>query len=85
MTQAQKIERWKDENELSEDEVLRVVQARRRGEPEPRFERGEYVEARREALEAAGLEAEDADGLPDDLEDHTVAQHVERLQRERRS
>jgi hypothetical protein len=69
--------RHKTDEELSVDEHLQRIQAEGRGETWRRPETAEYVEARREALAAAGLEPDDdpAEKAPEDMtaEDHVRA------------
>jgi hypothetical protein len=72
-------ERYKSADELSVDEMLRVVQAARRGSPEPKFERDDYRAYKANALRAAGLtdeaDASDPGAAPDleNMEDHLRA------------
>ena len=71
----EKIERFKDQSEWSTDEVL----ANRRTGAIP--ENPEYTEARRKALERAGLEDEDdAGGLTDEDGNLTTAGYLRDLQ-----
>jgi hypothetical protein len=58
--------RYKELEELSVDEL-----AQRRSDPDVRFETDAYRQARREALEGAGLEADD--DAPKELEEMTAA------------
>ena len=58
--------RYADISEYTVEQHVQRLQALKRGEPEPRFEREEYRIARRQALEAAGL-ADDTP--PDELTD----------------
>jgi hypothetical protein len=82
-------ERYVDETDLTGDQMLEVVQARRRGESEPRFERKEYQQHRADVLREGGLDSEadeveaQAAGLTP-IEDMSPAQHLERIQRGRR-
>jgi hypothetical protein len=79
-----KPKRFRDRDELTMDQELAVQQAARRGESAPKFETDEYRAARREALADAGLEPEDgAESADKPLEEMSVGDHVERLQRDR--
>ena len=79
--------RFKPEDELSGDETLAVVRARRAGGPIPRFETDSYRRHRAAALREAGLDGEAdevEDDMVDDLESMTPAQHLRRIQAGRR-
>jgi hypothetical protein len=72
-------ERFKSRDDFSMDEELAMVQAARRGELTPRFERDEYKRFRRDALTEAGLEPDEADAEPVPLEEQTTEEHFDRL------
>jgi rRNA maturation protein Nop10 len=74
-------ERYKQREDYTMDEEVAAVQAEQRGDPPPRFERDEYRQARREALEDAGLEPEDDAEKPTPLEDMTPEDHFNRIRR----
>jgi hypothetical protein len=78
-----KIRRYKTREELTLDEELAVVQAQRADKPQPRFETAEYRQARREALEDAGLDPGEEDTGPVDPAEMTPAQHFERIRKPR--
>jgi hypothetical protein len=86
---AEKPKRYKDESELDGDEMLQVVQARKRGDDPPRFERPEYAEHKAKALRASGLDDEAdeiearANGATVPLEERTTAEHFDRMRRHR--
>jgi hypothetical protein len=77
------IRRFKNRGELTLDEELAVVQAQRADKPLPRFETDEYRQARREALEDAGLDPGEEDTGPVDPAEMTPAQHFERIRKSR--
>ena len=77
------IRRYKTAEELTGDEHLAQEQARRRGKPVPRFETDEYREARRVALDAAGLSDEPDDDDDKPIEDRTPDEHLREVQRSR--
>jgi hypothetical protein len=81
MSDDDKIRRYKRRDELTMDEEVQVQQAAKRGKPEPRFERPEYTEARREALADAGLEdeGEPTNGKP--LEEQSVEDRFQQIRR----
>lgn len=72
-----KLERYKSDEEMT---VGDLVHFQRTGE---RPERDEYRQARREALEAAGLEVDDGGGPPAELEDMNVDDHARRIYSDR--
>jgi hypothetical protein len=78
-----KIRRFKDRTELTLDQELAVVQAQRADTPTPRFETAEYRQARREALEDAGLDPGEEDTGPVEPAEMTPAQHFERIRKPR--
>jgi hypothetical protein len=73
-----KIARFKAREDFSAEELIAAKAAAARGE-DFRIETTDYREARRVALEAAGLEPEHGDGsVP--IEDMSVAEHLRRQQ-----
>lgn len=74
------VQRYKSEEELSDDELLAVVRARHAGEPEPKFETAAYKQAKTEALEDAGLEPDADAAEPVPVEDQTVAERLAAVQ-----
>jgi hypothetical protein len=70
--------RFKRRDEYTIDEELRHQQAENRGEPIPRFERDEYKQARRQALEESGFEPED-EPAEKAVEDMTPEEHYQRI------
>jgi hypothetical protein len=74
-------ERFKKREDLTVDEQLAAIQAQKRGDPAPRFETDEYRQARREALEAAGLDPDDDAEESMALEDMTPEDHFNRIRR----
>jgi hypothetical protein len=85
-----KLRRFKRYDELTVDEIVQRQQAERRGEPEPKFERRAYLEAKADALREFGLTTE-ADELErraegDDAkspEDMTVDDYFNKIRRNR--
>jgi hypothetical protein len=73
------IKKWKDEEEMTMDELTECVSARRNGKSPPRFKTSEYLQAEREALEDAGLEPDDEGGEDTAVEDMSTDEHYERL------
>jgi hypothetical protein len=78
--------RFKDEDELDGDELLQTVQARRRGDDPPQFERKEYRQHKADALREAGLDAEadeleTAEAGPVPMEERTTQEHFDRIRR----
>ncbi|MGH2941334.1 MAG: hypothetical protein ACRDLN_00965 [Solirubrobacteraceae bacterium] len=65
-------ERFKRPEDLTADEVLAELQAKRRGAPQPRFERAEYRQYRADLLRAGGL-IDEADAAEPDVEPDLVA------------
>lgn len=81
-------ERYLAEDEYDLDQTLLAVQARRRGDPPPKFESPSYRRHRVEVLRVAGLDAEADEIEAEDevvgLEDQTPHEHLQRIQRGRR-
>jgi hypothetical protein len=73
------IQHYKTRDEFTPDEELAFIQAQRAGQPTPRFETDTYREARREALEDAGLDPGEEDTGPIELDEMTVEQHYRRI------
>jgi hypothetical protein len=80
--------RYKEPDELSMDEQVAIVQARRADKPTPKFERDAYKCYRRDVLREGGLEgeadeleAEAGGGKP--LEEMSPGEHLDRIRRER--
>jgi hypothetical protein len=72
--------RYKERAELDVEESLAVIRAQRAGEPVPKFETPEYRQARRQALEDAGLEPEDDDSDDErSLDDLSPEEHFQRM------
>ena len=76
--------RFKVEDELDGDETLKVVQARRAGNPAPRFETPAYRKHRADVLREGGLDDEAAEDDPVPLEDQSPGEHLRRIQEGRR-
>lgn len=72
------IQQYKTRDEFTLDEELAFIQAQRAGQPLPRFETDAYRQARREALEDAGLDPGE-DAGPVELDEMTVEQHYRRI------
>jgi hypothetical protein len=73
------IQHYKTRDEFTPDEELAFIQAQRAGKPLPQFETDAYREARREALEDAGLDPGEGDIGPIALDEMTVEQHYRRI------
>jgi len=73
------IQQHKTRDEFTLDEELAFIQAQRAGQPLPQFETDTYRQARREALEDAGLEPGEEDTGPIALDEMTVEQHYRRI------
>jgi hypothetical protein len=76
--------RFKEQDELDGDELVKVVQARAANAPQPRFETADYKEYRRDVLREGGLideadelEAEQIEGKP--LEEMSPGEHFDRI------
>jgi hypothetical protein len=78
-----KVRKYKAHDELDPDELLKVVQAQRRGEPTPKFLTDEYRQATSEALTEAGLEPDDESDESKSIEEMSVGDHLARIRKER--
>lgn len=75
--------RYLDATELSVEQLIQREQARKRGEPEPRFETPDYIEAKRQLLSDHGFDETD-DEQPVDVSEWTVEQHIDHISRRNR-
>lgn len=75
-------ERYKKPAELSADEHLAVIRAKKQGSPAPKFERADYQAAKIEALRDAGLEEEAAETEEAAAAPKSVAGHLKAIRRQ---
>lgn len=77
--------RFLEVTELSVEQLIRREQARKRGEPEPRFESPEYLAAREQLLRERGYEddAEHPTDEPTDLESLSIDDHLSAIRKAR--
>jgi hypothetical protein len=70
------IRRYKDDHEMTPGDWLELAGSGKRSE------RDEYREARRQALEAAGLEPDDDNGPPADIGEWTADDHLNDIRKD---